>query len=107
MSREAIRRWRGLVAITSDGVVAASHAVERVHLETARRPFGVLAMVPVVAPPAAVVHAVHDGTVSAVHALIRVTARAAGATLEVALAAAERARLDDRPALLDTDDDDD
>ena len=90
MTKLTLTRWRGLVALARDGVVETSHAVERVHLETAGRPFGVLAMIPVVAPPAALVRTVHDTTVAAVHAVIRVAARATGATLDVALHAAER-----------------
>ncbi len=90
MSRLTLTQWRGLVDLTRDGVVEASRAIERVHLATARRPFGVLAMIPVVAPPAALVRTVHDTTVAAVHAIIRVTARATGAALDVALHAAER-----------------
>jgi len=100
MSELSIRRWRGLLALARDSVVGASHAIERVHLETARRPFAVLEAVPVVAAPTTVVRVVHDAIVASVHAVVRVTARAAGATLDVALHAAERsatARHDGRP----------
>lgn len=90
MSDLSIRRWRGVLALTRDGVIATSRAVERVHLDTSRRPFAALALVPVVAPVAAVVHAFHDGTVAATHAIIRSAARVAGATLDSALAAADR-----------------
>jgi len=91
MTKLTFTRWRGLVDLARDGVVEASRAVERVHLETAGRPFGVLAGVPVVAPPAALVRTIHDTTVAAVHAVIRVTARVTSAALDVALHAAERA----------------
>jgi hypothetical protein len=90
MTKLTLTRWRGLVALARDGVVEASRAIERVHLETAGRPFGVLAMVPLVAPPTAVVRVIHDSTVSLVHAIIRLTTHAVGGTLDVALHAAER-----------------
>ena len=101
MSAPAIRRWRGLLALTRDGVVAASRAIERVHLDTARRPFAALALVPLGAPASAVVHTVHDGAVSTVHALIRVTARVAGATLDTALAVVDRVTADGAGAAAD------
>jgi hypothetical protein len=85
-----LTRWRGLAALARDGVVATSRAVERVHLDTARRPFGVLEQIPVVAAPTVVVRVIHDAVVVSVHAVIRVTARTVGATLDVALHAAER-----------------
>ncbi len=90
MSRLGVRRWRGLVMLTRDAVVATSCAVERVHLATARWPFGALEAIPGAAVPAAVVHAVHDATVTWVHAVIRVSVRAVGGALDVGLGVAER-----------------
>jgi hypothetical protein len=85
------RRWRGLVALVKDAVEHGSRAVEKVHLETARRPFGILEHIPVVAEPTRVVHVIHDATVSGVHGIVRAVARAVGATADVALRVAESA----------------
>jgi len=90
VSELSIKQCRGLMALARDGVVEASRAIERVHLETAGRPFGVLERVPVIAAPTAVVRGIHDFTVSSVHAVIRLTTQVVGATLDVALHAAER-----------------
>ncbi len=91
MTAPSIERWRGLVALTEDAVVGASRAVERVHLETAQRPFAVLERIPLVNLPAAVVRVIHDATVSSVHGLIRLSAHAVGATLVAVLDAGGRA----------------
>ena len=91
MTKLEIRRWRGLAALARDAVLGTSHAVERVHLETARRPFGVLRGIPLVAAPAAVAHGIHDVTVLSVHGLIRLTARAVDAMAGAVLDAAGRA----------------
>ena len=95
MSGLSIKQWRGLVALSRDAVVSASHAVERVHLETAGRPLGALERVPVVAAPTAVVRGIHDAVVTSVHAVIRLTTQAVGAALDIALHAAERAARDE------------
>ncbi|MGH7294909.1 MAG: hypothetical protein ACRELB_08250 [Polyangiaceae bacterium] len=90
-------RWRGLVALVRDAVEHGSRAVERIQLETARRPFVVLEHIPGVAEPTRLVHAVHDATVTGVHGVVRAVARGVGATVDVALAAAERSSRGDPP----------
>jgi hypothetical protein len=87
-----LARWRGLVALVRDAVEHGSRAVERIQLETARRPFTILEAIPGVAEPTRVVHAIHDATVTSVHGVVRVVARGVGATVDVALKVAESSR---------------
>lgn len=84
----SIDRWRGLKSLLQDVVEHGSRAVERVHLETARRPFAVLELIPPIAAPARVVHVVHDVVVTTSYGAVRLVNRAVGATLDVALGAA-------------------
>jgi len=66
-----VEKWRGLVALVGDAVEHGSRAVEKVQLETARRPFVILEHIPPVAVPAKIVHVIHDVSVKAVHGSIR------------------------------------
>lgn len=70
--------WRGVVALVGDAVEHGSRAVERVHLETAKRPFVILEHVPVVAPVARIVHVAHDVTAMTVYTTIRAVNAAVG-----------------------------
>ncbi len=79
------RRWRGLSALAIDAVDNGARAVERVHLATARRTFDVLDMIPPIALPARGVRLLHDAMTSSVYAIIRVTTRAVGGTIDVLL----------------------
>ena len=85
-----LAKWRGLKALLVDAVEHGSRAIERVHLETAKRPFAILEQIPVVAEPAKLVHEVHDAVVGTTYALVRTANRAAGLTVDVALDAVER-----------------
>ena len=85
------KRWRGLRALIGDAVEHGASAIERVHLETARRPFAVLEQIPGIAEPAQVIHGVHDAAVASVYASIRGVNRVVGAALDAALEHAERA----------------
>lgn len=90
------KRWRGLVALVRDAVEHGSRAVEKVQLETAKRPFVILEQIPVVAEPTRVVHVIHDATVSGVHGIVRAVSRAVVTTVDVALRVAEeQSHLDD------------
>jgi hypothetical protein len=73
--------WRGVVALVGDAVEHGSRAVERVHLETAKRPFVILEHVPVVAPFARVVHVAHDATTRTVYGTIRAVSAGIGAVI--------------------------
>jgi hypothetical protein len=84
-----LRRWRGLVALVRDAVEHGSRAVEKVQLETAGRPFGILEQIPAVAEPTRLVHVVHDATVSGVHGVVRAVSRTVATTVDVALRVAE------------------
>ena len=87
----ALARWRGLKALVQDGVEHGSRAVEDVHMETARRPFVVLALIPPVAKPARLIHVVHDAALSSVYGSIRLVNRLVGGALDVVLDAIESA----------------
>jgi hypothetical protein len=90
-----IRRWRGLVALVRDAVEHGSRAVEKIQLETAGRPFGILEHIPAVAEPTRVVHVIHDATVSGVHGIVRAVSRTVAVTVDVALRVAEERSGDD------------
>jgi hypothetical protein len=85
-------RWRGAMALLGDTVEHGSRAVERIQIETARRPFAILAHIPVVARPTRVVHAAHDASVSAVHESFRLVNGAVGKAVDFALRVAEKRR---------------
>ena len=84
-----MKRWHGLKSLVADAVEHGSRAVERVHLEIARKPFAVLEAIPAISAPAKVVHLVHDATVSTTHVAIRTVSVAVFATVGFALDAAE------------------
>ena len=81
----ARERWLGLTALVRDAVVNGSAAVEQLQKETARRPFSVLEQVAPIAAPSRVIHALHNGSVTVTHAMIRLVARTAGNALEAVL----------------------
>jgi hypothetical protein len=83
-------KWRGLQALVQEAVDHGSRAVERVQLESARRPFAILEHLPIVAPAARIVHAAHDVSVLTTHAVIRAVNEVAGAAVAAAIDLAER-----------------
>jgi hypothetical protein len=85
-----IERWRGAAALLRDAVEHGSRAVERVQIETARRPFAIIAKIPVVAGPTRIVHAAHDAGVNAVHGAIRLVNGAVGKAVDLGLRLAEK-----------------
>jgi hypothetical protein len=89
-TREQWQRWRGLKDLVKDVVDHGSSAVQRVHMETAHRPFRILEQIPPLAPPTRVVRVIHDATVSTVYGMIRLVNAAVGGTLGVVLDVAER-----------------
>jgi hypothetical protein len=78
-------RWRGVLTLVGQMVDQGAAAIERVHLETARRPFAILESIPILAVPAQSVHTVHDATASSVYALVRIVNDAAGKSLDAAI----------------------
>jgi hypothetical protein len=80
-----VKRWRGLRALIGDAVEHGSAAVERVHLETARRPFAVLEHIPGIAAPAQAIHHIHDSVVAGVYGRIREVNRIVGGVIDAAL----------------------
>jgi hypothetical protein len=91
-----LKRLRGLFTLLGDAVEHGTSAVERVHLGTAARPFGILEAIPPTAPVARIVHVVHDGIASGVYSTIRATNRLVGVAANLAIDAAE-AGLDEAP----------
>lgn len=87
---DAYAKWLGLQALVQDAVEHGSRAIERVQLESARRPFAILEHVPGVAEAARVVHAAHDVSVITTHAVVRAVNGAAGAAIAAAIEAARR-----------------
>ena len=83
-------RWRGAAALVRDAVEHGSRAVQRIQIETARRPFAILERIPGVAGPTRIVHQVHDTSISAVHEAIRGVTLVVGATVDFALRQAEK-----------------
>ena len=87
-----LARARGIAALLCDAVEHGSRAVERIQLETARRPFGILERIPGIADPARLVHGVFEASVTGVHRSIRAVNGVVGATVEFALENAEKDR---------------
>lgn len=92
-----MRRWRGLVDLLREGLVAGSGALERAQKEGAALPFAVLEAVPVIRVPARAAHQVHDAAVSLVHAAVRVVGQTVGLGVAETLAAVEGSQRDRRP----------
>lgn len=80
-----IKKWRGVVALLRDAVEHGSRAVEKVQLETAKRPFVVLEHIPAIATPTKVVHVAHDASVKTVHGIIRGVNAIVGTSIDVVL----------------------
>jgi hypothetical protein len=78
-------RWRGAVALLRDAVEHGSRSVQRIQMETARRPFDIIERIPVLTTPARIVHGAHDASVTAVHETIRAVNLVLGATIDFAL----------------------
>jgi len=89
------KKWRGLKDLVGAAVENGSIAIERIQKETARRPFTILEQIPVTSATARGVHAVHDATVSGVHAMVRLVNRVVVQALDVALDVAERGSSDE------------
>jgi hypothetical protein len=86
----SMEKWRGAVALLRDAVEHGSRAVERIQIETARRPFGIIEHIPVVAAPTRIVHGVHDASVTAVHEVIRAVNVVVTRTVDFALEQVEK-----------------
>jgi hypothetical protein len=86
----SLQRWRGVAALVRDAVEHGSRSVQRIQIESARRPFGLLERIPGVAEPTRIVHGVHDASVTAVHEIIRSVNVVVGATVDFALRQAEK-----------------
>lgn len=87
-------RWRGLAALITDGVTHGSTAIERIHLQTAAKPFRFLELIPGIAAPAAAIHTVHDLVVRGTYASVRGAAQVVGSVADAALQAAEDRKSD-------------
>lgn len=83
----SMKRWQGLRALVVDAVDNGATAIERVHLETARRPFAIIEQIPELAQPAQNIREVHDTIVSGVYTSVRLVNKLVGRTLDAALAA--------------------
>ncbi len=87
-------KWRGFAALLQDAVEHGSRAVERVHLETAARPFSLLEKLPGLAAPSRVVHLAHDAVAKTSYGSVRVVNGAARWALDAVLGALEAKRAD-------------
>ena len=85
-----MQRWRGLKSLIIDAVDQGSRAVERIQVETARKPFELLEQIPPLAVPVKGIHTIHDTTVAGVHGVIRLVNQVTGKTLDVVLDVIEK-----------------
>ncbi|MGD8861706.1 MAG: hypothetical protein PVI30_16975 [Myxococcales bacterium] len=84
-----IKRWRGLKDLIRDATLHGSGAVERVHLETARRPFHVLKQIPPLAAPASGIERIHDAIVTTTYGAVRGVTRVVDVAADAAFDALE------------------
>ena len=89
MTTRSSVRWRGLKSLVQDAVEHGSRAIERVQMETARKPFAILESIPPLRTPAKVVHLVHDLSVTGVHTVIRAVNATVGTVLDVVIDSVE------------------
>jgi len=83
-------RWRGLQRLVEDAVEHGSRAIERVQVESARRPFAILESLPGLGPFARAVHALHDASSATTHLTIRGVNSLVGVVLRPAIDRLER-----------------
>jgi len=88
-----LKQLRGLKDLVRDTMQHGTTAVEKVHLETARRPFSVLESIAGLSEPVKGIHEVHDAVVASTYGAVRAVAQAVDKALDVALNA-----LDDKTA---------
>jgi hypothetical protein len=86
-----LAHWRGAAALFRDAVEHGSRSVQRIQIESARRPFAILECIPGVAEPTRIVHGVHDASVTAVHEILRGVNGIVGKAVDFALREAENA----------------
>jgi hypothetical protein len=84
-----VKRWKGLRALIGDAVEHGAAAIERVHVETAKRPFTVMEQIPGLAEPVKGIHQIHDAIVSNTYGAVRLVNRAVGQAIDAALDAVE------------------
>ena len=85
-----MKQWRGLKTLVHDAVEHGSRAVERVHIETAKRPFSVLEAFPGIGVVARGVHVIHDACVSSTYEMVRLVNRVVADVGDVALESIEK-----------------
>jgi len=90
-------RWRGLKALVVDAVENGSRAVERIQMETAKKPFDLLEQIPPLEVPVKGIREIHDTAVAGVHGMIRLVNRVTGQTLDLVLDAVEHHRAQPPP----------
>lgn len=79
-------RWLGLSTLLGDAVEHATVAIERIHMQTAQRPFKIIEQIPAIAAPAQLVHEVHDSIVTLTYKQIRFWNGAVQKVVQAALA---------------------
>jgi hypothetical protein len=84
-----VKKMRGLSALVRDAVEHGSSAVQRVHMETTRRPFVLLECIPAISTPVRGIHAVHDLYLDGVYGTIRLVNRAVAGAVDAALSMGE------------------
>ena len=80
-----LKQLRGLKDLVRDTMQHGTTAVEKVHLETARRPFSVLESIAGLSEPVKSIHQVHDAVVASTYGTVRAVAQAVDKVLDVAL----------------------
>jgi hypothetical protein len=93
-----VKRWRGLKSLVADAVEHGSRAVQKVHMETARKPFAILEAIPPIAVPAKAVHVIHDAIVSTTYITIRAVNQVVSSAADVAIDIAESNQRNDASA---------
>jgi hypothetical protein len=82
----AQQRWRGIVKLVADAVIAGSNQIEHVQLQMMDRPLQIIdELAPTVKPVTAVVRWVHKAAVATTHTAIRGGAAAVDFVSKVAL----------------------
>lgn len=85
-----MERWRGLKALVQDAVDGGSRAVERLQMQTAKKPFDLLEQIAPLKVPVQGIREIHDTAVTQTHGMIRLVNRVAGDTLDKVFDAVEQ-----------------
>ncbi|HEX7667048.1 MAG TPA: hypothetical protein VF407_21105 [Polyangiaceae bacterium] len=81
----SLEKWRGVKDLVVDAVDHGSQAIEKIHLASSQRVFGVIRMVPGADVPARLVENIYEGSVKRSYGSVRFVAKLVGGAVDFGL----------------------